>query len=265
MPALTPVVDSLDKVPEAARPYYEQKDGKFHVILDAAPAGFTPAADLAAANGKVVEFRDKNISLLQEVEVLRPLKTAFEGIDPAKARDALTRVGALELKGVKGVDDVAAMIQTGIQAAMKPVTEQLEASQKLVTAERERANKQTLRSTIAEKFLKAGGKAGAVDYIVGKAAEVFAAEGDAVKAQANKFSSTKPGEPLGIEEWLTTAAKEHDFAFEPSKGGGADPNKGGGGALKPGQTILLDPTPKQLGENSKAIADGKVKVQYTNA
>lgn len=261
MPALTPVVESLDKVPEAARPYYEQKDGKFHVILDAAPAGFAPAADLAAANGKVVEFRDKNIALLQEVEVLRPIKTQFDGIDPAKAREAIAKVEELGRKGVKGADDIT----TQIQAALAPVLAKLETSEKQGLADRERANKQTLRSTIAEKFIKAGGKAGAVDYIVGKAAEVFAVEGEVVKALANKFSSTKPGEPLGVEEWLATAAKDHDFAFEPSAGGGANPNKGGNGALKPGQTILQDPTPKQLGENSKGIAEGKIKVQYSNA
>lgn len=265
MPALTPVVESLDKVPEAARPYYEQKDGKYHVILDAAPAGFVPATDLATANGKVVEFRDKNITLLQEVETLRPLKTQFEGIDPTKAKDALARVDALEKKGVTKADDVATLVNTAVAAALKPVTDQLAASQAATEAATKRAADQTLRASVQEKFLKAGGKPGAVDFILGKAKEVFTVDGDQVKAQANKFSTARPGEPIGLEEWLVSAAKDNDFAFEPSAGAGASPKPGSPGAARPGQTVLKDPTPEQLGDpkTAKGIKDGSIKLEYS--
>lgn len=265
MPALTPVVESLDKVPEAARPFYEQKDGKYHVILDAAPAGFVPATELATANGKVIEFRDKNIALLQEVEPLRTLKTTVGDLDVVKAKEALTKVGELEKKGVKGAEDVAALVNTAVAAALKPVTDQLTASQAATEAATKRAAESTLRTVIGEKFTKAGGKPGAIDFIIGKAKEVFTVEGDQVKAHPNKFSSTRPGEALGVDEWIITAAKENDFAFEPSGGGGANPLKGGGGALKPGQTVLQDPTPQQLGDpkTAKGIKDGTIKVQYS--
>lgn len=264
MPALAPVVDSLDKVPESARGFYEQKDGKHHLILDGAPAGFVPATDLATANGKVVEFRDKNITLLQEVEVLRPLKTQFDGIDPVAAREAITKVAELGRKGVTKVDDLAALIQSGIQAAIKPIQEQLTASTAETAAERKRADESVLRSQIAEKFLKAGGKVKAVDYIVAQAADVFKVVAGKVEALANKFSTNKPGEALGVEEWLVSAAKDHDFAFEPSTGAGANGTKGGPTVPgRPGQTVLTNPTPQQLGEHSKAIGTGKMRVEYT--
>lgn len=264
MPALAPVVDTLDTVPEAARGFYEAKDGKFHISLSGAPSGFVAASELATANGKVVEFRDKNIALLQEVGVLKPLKDQFEGIDPVAAKDALAKVAALGKKGVKDVDDITTLVQSALSAALAPLQKELADGKVATAAERARADKSVLRSSIGEEFVKAGGKAKAMDYIVEKAAAAFEVVDGIVKAQANKFSAEKPGEALSITEWLASAAKDHDFAFEPSGGGGANPKPGSGNVgLKAGQTILLDPTPRQLGENSKDIALGKVKVQYS--
>lgn len=262
MPALAPVVESLDKVPEAARPFYEAKDGKYSLSLDGAPAGFVPASELASANGKVVEFRDNNIKLTQEVEILRPLKTKYEGIDPDAAKDALAKVAELGKKGVKGADDLAAMVSSALDAALKPIKEQLSTSQAETVAERKRADDSAMRSHITEKFLKAGGQVKAVDFIIGLAKEAFTVEKGVVKALANKFSADRPGEALGIDEWLVGAAKDNDFAFAPSSGTGANPSRTGT-PLKAGQTILMNPTPAQLGENATAISKGLVKVQYS--
>lgn len=266
MPALAPVVDSLDKVPEAARSFYEAKDGKHHLILDGAPAGFVSATDLATANGKVVEFRDKNITLLQEVEVLRPLKTQFEGIDPVAAKDALTKVAALGQKGVKTADDITSVIQAAVQAAVKPLQDQLIAGQAETAAERKRADDSVMHAQITDKFIKAGGEPKATDYIVNLAKQSFKVEQGVVKALPNKFSSLRPGEALDVDEWIAATAKAEDFAFKKSTGSGANPsNSGGGNTPRPGQTILRDPTPKQLGEFAKDISLGKVRVEYTNA
>lgn len=264
MPALAPVVDTLDTVPEPARQFYEQRDGKYHVILAAPPAGYVPAADHAAANGRLVEFRDKNILLMQENDKLKPLAEQFKDIDPVAARAALAQSAELGKKGVTKADDITALMQSAIEAALQPVLKKLDASTAEVAAERKRADESVLRSQVAEKFLKAGGKPKAVDYIVKEAAATFHVVDGAVKALSNKFSADKPGEAIGIEEWLVQASKEHDFAFEVSTGGGARPAVGGG-AGKPGQTILRDPTPQQLGENAKAIRKGTVRVEYSGS
>lgn len=267
MAALAPVVDTLDKVPESARTFYVQKEGKYHLDLEGAPAGFVPATQLAEANTKVVEFRDKNVELMKEVEPLRTLKTQFTGIDPEAAKTALAAQAEFEKKGMKKPDDITAQIQAAVTAAVKPLQDQVAASNAAVAAERKRADEGTLRTVIGEKFGKVGGKAKAIDYIITQAQSVFTVEGGAVKPVANKYSTDRPGEPLGVDEWLGQMAKEHDFAFEPSKGGGAGGggNSDGTGApqLRAGQTLLTNPTPAQLGENSKAIAEGKVKVHYT--
>lgn len=265
MPALAPVVDSLDTVPEPARGFYEAKDGKFVLSLNGTPAGYVPAAEHAATLGKVVEFRDNNIRLTQEVTELRPLKTQFEGIDPTAAREALTKVADLGKKGVKGADDVAALVAASVEAAIKPLKDQLQTQTQQTEAERKRADESVLRSSVTEKFLKAGGKAKAVDYILNAAKEAFTVESGTVKALSTKFSTERPGEPLGMDEWLTSMAREHDFAFEGSTGSGAAPVSGvrGTSTVRAGQTILKDPTPQELGAHSKDIAQGKMRVEYS--
>lgn len=265
MASLAPVVETLDKVPEAARSFYEAKDGKYSLILEGAPAGFVSAADLAAANGKVVEFRDKNIALLQEVDTLRPLKTQFEGIDPAVAKDAILKVAELSKKGVKGADDIAAMITTAVNAAVKPLQEQLTGNAQALATEKARADESTLRSKVSEVFLKAGGKANALDFIVGEAKSIFKVVEGVVKAADNMFSTEKPGELIGVQEWIGAQVKKNDFAFEPSKGSGAVTTSGGRTTSDTRQ-VLLDPTPQQLGDPgiSKRIQKGELKIEYSN-
>ena len=264
MPALTPVVDSLDKVPEPLRTYYEQKEGKYHVILDGSPIGFVAAADHAIQLGKVVEFRDKNVALLQEIEPLRKLKTDVGDLDIPKAKTAVVELDAIKAKGISKPDDVAAQIQAAVTAAIKPLEERQKASDTTIAAERKRADEQTLARHVGEKFTKVGGIPSALDYIVGKAGSVFKVDSGAVVAQPNMFSSDKPGDPLTVEEWLVKQTKESDFAFKPSGGGGAEGNKGAGGGsgLKPGQSELRNPSPQQLGEHMSDIKSGKMKVVY---
>lgn len=258
---LAPVVDKIEDVPEAARPFYVQKDGKFHVDLSAAPAGFVPAADLAAANGKVVEFRDTNIALTKKVTELEPLKTKFEGIDPEVAKADRVKVAELEKKGVKNVDD----IQTVVNAALKPVTDALAAITANAQDLQRKNDDNLLAGVIGDKFITVGGEAGAKDFIISKAREAFVVEAGVIKAKPTKFSTDKPGEPLGMDEWLTQQTKDAAFAFKKSGGGGAAPASGAAGVtLRAGQTILKDPTPAQLGAAAADIKAGKIRVEYSN-
>jgi hypothetical protein len=266
MAGLPPVVESLDKVAEPLRTYYESKDGKFVLSIDGTPLGFVPAADHAAQLGKVVEFRDNNVALLKEIEPLRKLKTDLGDLDLTMAKSAVTELKTLKEKGVSKPDDITALVTAAVSAAVAPLQEQVKASSASLAAERKRADDQTLRSFVGERFVKAGGIASALDYIVGKATDPFEVRDGAVVAKANKFSTTNPGSPLSVEEWLGVQTKESDFAFKPSSGSGAEGNKGGGGGtgLLPGQTELRDPTPNQLGQYAKEISQGKMKVVYSN-
>lgn len=263
------VIDTLDAVAEPLREHYEAKDGKFYLKLDEAPAGFVKASDLAAANAKIVDFRNNNISLMKEVEELRPLKTRFEGIDPEEARTAVKRIKDLGTKGVKDADDLDARLKTMVEAAVQPLRQQVAESQAATKAERERANEFLLRTTIGDTFVKNGGKPNAINFVVGLAKDHFEVRDNEVAARTGKFSSEKPGDPLSVDEWLISqVAKEHDYVFQPSSGGGAPNSKTVSNAptqvkTRPGQTVLKNPTPQELGQNAAAIKAGTVKVEYT--
>lgn len=256
------VIASLSEVPETLHSEYESKDGKFVLKLE----GDIPA--VAAANAKVVEFRDKNVDLLKEVERLRPIASQFEGIDPTAAKDAIAKVKALGSKGINDINDFETRVRTTVDELVKPLREQVQQSANETAAERKRADEFLFRTAIADKFVKAGGKANAVDFVVGLAKDDFEVKETQVVAKQGKFSTEKPGDPINLDEWLTTKIqKDHDYVFEPSKGGGAPPRPGGTGGVpskvKPGQTVIKNPTPQELGHYSADIAAGKVKVEYS--
>jgi hypothetical protein len=258
-------IDSLEAVPEALRSEYEEKDGKFFLKMEGdIPAVVEATKRLTESNSKVIEFRDTNIALLKEVEGLRPLKTQFEGIDPVKAKEAIAKVAALDKKGIKSEEDIDVRVKATVDELLKPLRDQLASSAAETAAERTRANELFMKNDIGEKFTKLGGKPKATEFVLGLAKDVFEVKDGAVVAKSGKFNPDKPGELHTPDSWLATIAKDYDFVIEPSKGGGAPAVKGTDGAsvLKPGQTILKNPTPQQLGEHAKDIAAGKIKVVH---
>lgn len=262
---ISPVVDSLDKVPEALRTYYEkQADGKFHMSFDGAPAGFAKQADLDAANAKIVEFRDNNVALLKEIEPLRAVKKTLGDLDPAAAVAAVGKVKELETKGVTKPDDLQKAITDAVEAATKPLKDQVTSlTTENATAKQAAANA-IRRSQIGEAFTKLGGVPEALDFVVGRAEGTFEVVDGKLKAAQNKFSSVRPGEALGIEEWLGTQMKEAPFAFKPSGGSGAEGGPKGKATHPAGQEVLRDPSPQQLGARAKDIAEKKVRVEYSD-
>jgi len=265
MAALAPTIDKLEDVAEPARQFYKSDgSGKFVVDLTGAPTGFVSAADLAAANARVVEFRDNNITLKRTVDELTPLKDKLAGVDIDAAKAALVQVEELKKKGITKPEDIATAITTAVNAAVAPLTQQITSITTTAQEAQKRADAGTMRSTIQETFTKAGGVPEALDFVINKAAGVFIVEGGNVKAAANQFSVDKPGEPLSITEWMTKLTKDASFAFKGSGGGGANPlPAGGGGPIRPaGQLVIKNPTPQQLGEHAADIRAGKMRVEY---
>ncbi len=261
------VINSLDDVSEGLRGEYEAgRDGKFYLKVEDAPKGYVKAEDLLSANAKVTEFRDKNISLLKETEELRTLKTKLNGVDPEEAVKAVQKVKDLSKSGVNSQEDLDQRLASMVDAAVKPLREQVTASAAQAEAERKRADEYLLKTHVTDIFTKSGGKAKASDFVVDLAKNNFEVKDGKVVAKVGQFSKTNPGDALSPKEWVESLADEHDYVFEPSRGGGALPRTGPNGsvtppvALKPGQTILKNPTPQQLGEYGADIKSGKVKI-----
>lgn len=250
MAILKYVIDELVQVPGPLREYYAKSGvtGKFTLTADGHP-------DTA----KLSEFRNKNIELLKELDELRPLKAKYEGIDSDAAKAALANAADLtaKLAAFEGVDTAEYHLLKARPDVMARVAE-LETE---LTTEKAAHSATQFKNTITTEFLRVGGRESAVDFMVTEAAKVFAADGT-----TKEFSTANPGVPLTVGEWIQQRLAVADFAFKPSKGGGAGPTQHGanhslGTHLR--QNELRDPTPQQLGTHASDIAKGKLKVVYS--
>ena len=262
-------VSRLEEIEESARSHYKPNpSGEGFVLdLDGIPQGFVVKTDHAEAVNRLSEFRNNNINLTKEVEELRPLKSQFEGIDPNAARLALSQVEELSKKGVKKPDDVQSQISAALNdftsKVVQPLKAQLEASETARQGAEREAERGLMRSKVGEEFIGMGGKPGAMDFILGKAENVFGVIGGKVTAKENQFSTNSPGEPISPKEWLAqqVTSTDSDFAFNSSNGGGASPKQGDRSNVQAQR--LVNPTPSQLGEHMDAITSGKLIVEHS--
>jgi hypothetical protein len=266
---LKTTVSRLEDVDENVRSYYKPNSNGEGFVLDieGTPQGFIAKTEHADTVNRLSTFRNNNIDLNNELEELRPLKSQYEGIDPNAARVAISQVEELGKKGVKKPDDVQTQISAALNdfttKVVQPLKAQLEASEQArQDAERE-AERGLMRSKVGEEFIGMGGKPGAMDFILGKAENVFGVIDGKVSARENQFSTNKPGEPITPKEWLAqqVTSNDTDFAFNSSNGGGASPKQGDRTTSQAQR--LVNPSPSQLGENMDAITSGKIVVEHS--
>jgi len=271
------VLASLDGIPEALHSEYEQRDGAYHLKIEGDLPGFVPLSVHADIKNKLTEFRDNNIALLKDAAELAGVSSASDlspvrdklkelsAVDPKEYAAMKKRIAEYEKTGAKQPEDVANLIAQQVDAALAPINKKLEESEANRQAAEQRANKALLRDAVGSKAAKEGARANALGFLLDKAEETFHIDGDTVKAKPNVFSKENPGKPLGVDEWIKTAIKEYDFAFEPSSGGDAPPAKPGPGGLpaKAGQRVVVNPTPQELGRLAGDIRAGKVRIENT--
>jgi hypothetical protein len=278
------VYNAVTEIPEALRNEYVERNGKMVLKIegDVAAAGLAKQDDLNAANNRLIEFRDNNARLMRELGVqtidaaverikvvkdIDPIKlAAVKDIDPEEYRKLKEKVQQFENKGMKEDTDINKIVHQAVTTAITPLQQRLDTSERERKEAREKLADKSFRQTISEAALKAGAKPNAVDFIIEKARDKFTVEDDHVKAKPNQFSSAKPGDPLSVDEWLLTAMKEYDYAFQPSGGGGSQGDGQKGGVRREGKTLVFQGgqvDPRTLGAHMDEIAEGKVKVQVS--
>tara|TARA_R110000824_G_scaffold167181_2_gene343953 strand:- start:299 stop:1108 length:810 start_codon:yes stop_codon:yes gene_type:complete len=262
-------VARLEDIEESTRSFYKSSSSGegFVLDLDGTPQGFVAKTEHADIVNRLSTFRNNNIDLNNELEELRPLKSQYEGIDPHAARVALSQVEELSKKGVKKPDDVQTQISAALNdftsKVVEPLKAQLEASEQARQGAELEAERGLMRSKVGEEFIGMGGKPGAMDFILGKAENVFGVIDGKVSAKENQFSTNSPGEPITPKEWLAqqVTSNDADFAFSSSNGGGASPKQSDRNNIQAQR--LVNPTPSQLGENMDAITSGKIIVEHS--
>lgn len=253
--ALKCIVNDLGEVPETLRSYYaKSSDGKFALALDGDPPGYVKAEKLA-------QFRDNNRALNQQNTELEQKLKAFEGIDPAEIESDDAEFEAMEAK-LADLETKLKLFDGVDPAEYRTLKERPDTSARVAELEAELAMEKgahattQFNNTIASEFLRSGGRTSAVDFMIGLAAKTFSMKDGAITTK--DFSATNPGEPLSVAEWMQAQVAVADFAFLPSRGGGATGSTSGnhGG---PRRTVSRDPL--AFGQNLAAIAAGDITVE----
>lgn len=239
----------LDALPEAVRALYVEKDGKW--TLD----GLVAESDLTTLKTKVGEFRDNNIAQAQELEGLRPLKDKFKDVDPEEYKTLKAKAKQLENQGVKTADDLKAVID----AAVKPLTDRLDASEKARQTAQQAADDSRFRELVSADATKAGVKAQSLRHVLREAQEKFELKDGTLKPRTGIKHPSDPLKELTTTDWLEELARTDDYLFGDSVGGGAaNENRRGGG--RQGVKELINPSPEEMGRNMDDIANGKIVV-----
>jgi len=229
---LKAVVESLEGVPEPARPLYAEKDGKFHLQVE----GLVPKA-------RVDEFRDNNLALKRQID---ELTARFDGIDPEVARKLAAEQAKLrdkQLIEAGKVDELLAertgKMKNDFEAALK--TER-ETAQTLKT----QLESLLIDGAIRDAATKAGVRATAVDDVLLRGRQTFrVVDGKAVPMEGDKPIFGRAGEVMDVQEWVMGLTERAPHLFEPSQGAGARGAPGAGG-----NTRLIS-----AGDNSAFIAN----------
>lgn len=198
-----------------------------------------------ADDPKLAEFRDKNISLMKEID---DLKAKYKDIDPDAI--AADRLKLTDYQTAKTQLDAARVELATEKAAL--------AAEKTAHADtRKRADDLVIESAITDLFSKNGGRPEARAFVVAQAAGQFVVKNGQVIG--TKFSPDRAGEPMSVTEWITLQTRQNAFCFFNSSGGGADPKAGGGSG---GAKVLRNPSPQELGRYGKEIANGTMRIEY---
>jgi len=223
-------VSSVEDLPEALRSEYEERDGKFYLKLEGDPHGYVKASELAEANSKLTkltEFRDNNIGLKKQID---QLTAKYDGIDPEEHKALKAKIDELEKRGVKGGDDVATMVQKGVEIAVTPLKVKLQELEEENKQAKETLAKRDIESMLTKEALKAGVTESAMSDYLRRGLEVFRMDDGkplAMNGETPLFCKENPAKPLTIEEWVAGLSDEAPHLFKPSKGGGAEPGPGG--------------------------------------
>lgn len=249
----------VDALPEAVRPLYVEKDGKFILDLE---GEFVPKTELNDVKTKLSEFRTNNISLSQTLNDLNEKIKTFEGIDPEEARRLKAEKAELVKKsGGKSDGNMEELIRETVNAALKPTQDALQAEKTAREAAQRIANQSQMREKITATATKAGVRPSSLRHVLREAEDAFELKDGEVVARSGKLDPDDPLKPLTPDAWISGLRKSDDYLFEPSVGTGSE-NSGRPGAQ--GKRVLLNPTPEEKGKHMKDIASGAVVVEYTS-
>jgi hypothetical protein len=254
-----------DEIPENLQSFYVEKDGAFVLDAEAGDAG----------EGKVREFRDRNIHLTQENErtkaELANLKKQFEGLDAEqikKAKELIEKSADEEEKELVRKGDIDGLVKRRTAGVVSQVREETKAAQAAREAAEKRAAayaaelgrvKIERELALALDAQKISVRKQAMPDVLGRANSNWRInETGAATAQTQdgKQMFGENGEPITMHEYAKQLVKTAPHLFEAAQGGGAEGGRREEGA--PNAVRVPRGTPLTR-EQLDAVAKGKAQ------
>lgn len=220
-------VDSIDKVPEAQRSLYVEKDGKFVLDVDGLEDTSGLKNALAAEREAVKKAKRESAEALKR----------YEGIDPDKVRTIMQRLDTDEEAALVAAGKIDEVISKRTEKLRLSLQQQVEEANKAVQAANGRADKfsqRVLDNHIRSAALKAGLHQHAIDDALFRARSMFSLTEDGEAVQLGSDGAPILGKdgksPFTPVEWLESMKESAPHWFPAGAGGGG----GGGGGRNAG-------------------------------
>lgn len=224
------LVDKIDDVPEAQRPFYVEKDGKFHLDV----SGIEDTSGLKSALEK------ERKTAKDEAAARKALEKRYEGIDPEKVRQFMANLDRDDETRLIAEGKIDQVFDKRTEKLRKDYEKKLEDAATGTAAEKKRTEKyqqRVLDNHIRAAATKVGIHPHAIEDALFRARAIFVLdeEGDAVQLGSDgKPVYGKDGkQPFNPTEWLEGMKEVAPHWFPAgSTGGGAsggDGNRGAGG------------------------------------
>jgi len=254
--ALPLVVDKagLEKVPEAQRTLYVEKDGKYRLDVD----GVEDTSGLKSALEKEREAR-KN-----EEKARKEFEKRFEGIDPDKTRQLMAQFedadeANLIKEGKAGIDKIIEKRTAKLRQEFEKKLEEASAGREGALEVAGTFMDKVLENQVRAAATKAGLHPSAVDDAIIRAMGIFSIDDDGNAVQLDDEENIILGKdgktPFSLEEWMGGMRESAPHWFPASSsGGGAHGGKGGGAGgktMKRAAFEALSPTEKAAAMKEK--------------
>src|SRR5258708_1313938 len=124
MPLLKALIDKLDDVEEAARPFYAEKGGKFELQVE----GGKTQADIDRVNVGLTKERADHVKTQAELKTIKENLAKFDGLDPEQVHAKLGEYDTLKAtaNGKPDAGAIEALVKTRVEQQLRQQTAPLE-------------------------------------------------------------------------------------------------------------------------------------------
>lgn len=228
-------VATQDEIPEALREYYKQtSDGTWE--LDLEDSGALGDAGKRALDREREERR-------KAAQALKELQEKYEGLDPIKAKEALTKIEELEIEKLKAEKQYDEAAERRVQGRVRALEQQIAALNDQIKAEqgkvqqiRDRWARTAIDDQISKVALESGADPKKLKFLVNEARSLWRLD-DQDQPQPMEQDEhgewrivygAEAGKPMSMAEQIKGMLKEHPFFALETSGGNTYQGRGAG-------------------------------------